>query len=60
MRAYLLVTGVIFGLVTVAHVWRIFAEEPALARDPWYLLLTVLTAGLCAWAIRLVRSTPRS
>ena len=56
MKAYLLTTGSIFGLVTVAHVWRIFAERAELARDPWYLMLTVLTAALCAWAFRLLRA----
>lgn len=59
MRAYLWTTGILFGLVTVAHVARIAAENAALARDPWYLGLTVLAAALCGWALRLLRAAPR-
>ena len=55
MRAYLMTTGAVFALVTVAHVWRIVAESPALARDPWFLMLTLFTAGLSVWAWRLSR-----
>ena len=59
MKAYLLTTGAVFGLVTLAHVWRAIAESPALARDPWYVLLTLLSAALAVWAWRLVRAIPR-
>ena len=44
MRSYIITTGVIFGLITLAHIWRIIAEWPRFAKDPFYLLLTVLTA----------------
>jgi dolichyl-phosphate-mannose--protein O-mannosyl transferase len=54
VKAYLATTGTVFGLVTLAHVWRVLSES-ALARDPWYILLTLLTAGLCVWAFRLLR-----
>lgn len=56
MKAYLLVTGTIFGLLTLAHVWRVVAESTRLAADPWYVLITVLSAALCLWAFRLLRS----
>jgi hypothetical protein len=36
-------------------VWRVVAESRALMRDPWFILLTLLAAGLCAWAFRLLR-----
>jgi hypothetical protein len=55
MKAYLISTGGLFGLITLAHLWRIVAEWPRLATDPWYLLLTVVAAGLCLWAWRLFR-----
>jgi hypothetical protein len=55
MKAYLITTGTIFGLITVAHIWRIVAESPHLAKDPWFMLLTILTAALCLWAFRLLR-----
>ena len=60
MKAYLWTTAAIFALVTIAHLLRIAMESAALARDPWYVLLTVLSAGLCAWALRLLRAAPRA
>jgi dolichyl-phosphate-mannose--protein O-mannosyl transferase len=55
VKAYLATTGTVFGLVTLAHVWRVLSESAALARDPWYILITLITAGLCVWAFRLLR-----
>jgi hypothetical protein len=55
MKAYLITTGAIFGLITLAHVWRIIAESPRLAKDPWFILLTIVAAALCLWAFRLLR-----
>lgn len=52
MKAYLLVTGLTFLAVTIAHLLRI-AAEPRLAGDPWYLVLTVAVALLAVWACRL-------
>jgi len=55
MKAYLLTTGTVFGLLTIVHIWRVIAESSALARDPWFILITLLSAGLCLWAFRLFR-----
>jgi tellurite resistance protein TehA-like permease len=55
MKVYVRTTGVIFGLIVLAHIWRVFEEGARLARDPWFILLTVLAATLCVWACRLVR-----
>jgi len=60
MRAYLITTGTVFTLVTAAHIWRVIAESAALARDPWFILLTVLTGALAVWAWRLLRVAVRS
>ena len=54
MRAYVAITGALFALITVAHLLRIVYAEPRLARDPGYLLLTAVAAGLAIWAARLV------
>ena len=59
MKAYILTTGSLFVLVTGAHVWRM-VDEPNMAKEPWYLVLTVATAGLAAWAWTLLRRTVRS
>jgi hypothetical protein len=59
MKAYLWITGVIFGSITVAHVWRVISESRSLVKDPFFVILTLLSAGLCVWAARLVRSSSR-
>lgn len=59
MRAYVIATGVLFGLLTVVHIWRM-VEEPQLTREPWFLLVTGTTAALCFLAWRVARrSNPR-
>ena len=52
MRTYVIVVGAIFGVLTVAHVWRM-VEEPDLVRDPWFMSFTVAAAvlGLAAWRV---------
>ena len=59
MKAYVMTTGSVFGLLALAHVWRVVEEGPHLARDPWYILITVLAAALCVWAFRVLRLMPR-
>ena len=59
MRAYVLTTGILFGIVTLAHVWRMIEERP-MATAPWYVLVTVGTGALCFWAWRLIRRSRRS
>ena len=58
MRAYVMTTGVIFGLLVVAHLWRIVAESPRLATDPGYVLVTLAAALLGLWAASLLRRAP--
>jgi hypothetical protein len=57
MKAYVITTGAVFGLITLAHVVRIIAEGPHLVTDPWYVLLTVVATALGLWAWRLLRLT---
>ena len=59
MRAYLITTAAVFGLLTAAHLWRMVVERH-LATEPWYLLITVATAALCVWASRLLRTSTRA
>jgi hypothetical protein len=53
-------TGILFGLLTMAHVWRVVEEGRHLAADPWYVLITLATAALCVWAWRLLRFSTRA
>jgi hypothetical protein len=59
VRAYVLTTGVVFGLLTLAHLWRLYVEGPRWA-DPWFLLFTVLGAAFCSWAVFLLRVSGKS
>ena len=57
MRTYVLVTGIIFGLIVVAHTWRAFAEGHLHTE---VVVLTALAAALCGWAVRLLLQRPRT
>jgi hypothetical protein len=65
MKAYLGTTGLLFGVLALAHLlktvdeWSRFATEPAgfLVEAPGIGLLAL---GLCVWAFRLLRSAPRT
>lgn len=55
MKAYVITTGVVFGLLTIAHVARMIAERPGLAEEPWYVAITLASAALCGWAFVVLR-----
>jgi uncharacterized membrane protein len=59
MKAYVITTGAVFGLLVAAHVWRV-AVEAHLATDPAFIFTTVVSAALCLWAVRLVGVSTRS
>ncbi|HEX4649065.1 MAG TPA: hypothetical protein VH111_09585 [Steroidobacteraceae bacterium] len=61
MKAYLLVTGAIFGLIGVAHLLRLVLEPGhSLSAHPWFfagnLTLFIVGGGLAVWALRLLRA----
>lgn len=58
MKAYVMTTGAVFGLLTLAHLWRI-VEEPHLTTDPWYLVITIAAGALGLWAWRILRLAAR-
>ena len=60
MKAYLITTGTVFTLITAAHIWRVIAESSSLARDPGFVVLTIITAALSLWAWRLLRTSART
>jgi len=59
MKAYLVTTGVVFGLITLAHIVRMVMEGPHLLKEPLYIVLTLVAAGLSVWAWRLFRVASR-
>lgn len=58
MKPYIITTGVIFALVTIAHLARMVTERHVLT-EPLYLLLTLLSAALTVWAVVLLRRPGR-
>jgi hypothetical protein len=64
MKAYLVSTGTLFGLLAVAHLLRTVTEWPRLAADPWFVVqgpvLGIAAAALCLWAWRLLRIAART
>jgi hypothetical protein len=58
MKAYVAITGILFGLLTVIHLWRMI-EEPHLARQPFFLAVTALSAVLSLWSWRAARASGR-
>jgi hypothetical protein len=58
LKSYVITTGAVFGLITLAHLLRIIAEGIHLLRDPWFVLLTVAAGALCLWAWRVFRFLP--
>ncbi len=59
MKKYVAATGVLFALLALVHVWRLF-EEPHLARDPFFVGMTLLAAGLSVWSWRAARRSEGS
>jgi len=59
MKAYVMTTGSVFGLLVLAHAWRVVEEGTHLAMDPSFILITAAAAALCVWAWRLLRVMPR-
>ena len=49
-KRYVITSGVIFALITLAHVARVAAEGARLVREPFFVLLTIGTAVLSVWA----------
>lgn len=60
MKSYVVTTGVIFALLTLAHIWRIVSERQSLATEPDFVAITVASAAMSIWAFRLVARAPRS
>ena len=60
MKAYLITTGTVFALITMAHIFRMFVEGSHLVKEPVFLLLTLLAATLSFWAWCLLARSSRS
>jgi hypothetical protein len=63
VKAYLITTGTLFGLIAVAHLLRSIGEWQAVKSDAGHFTVIVgfgaLAAALSIWAWCLLRSRPR-
>ena len=57
MKAYLVISGLIFGLMTGLHIWRAIAESGSRLL---LSLVAIIPAALCIWAFGLLRNLSRS
>lgn len=55
MKTYLAITTAVFGLLTIAHIWRAVVEPSA--RHPAFIVITIFSALLCLWGGRLFIAT---
>ena len=60
MKAYIVTTGIVFALLVIVHLLRIAAEGLGPVKDPFFVISTLVAAGLCGWALRILLSLPRS
>lgn len=49
MKAYIATTCLVFVAITIAHIMRMVGERGPSA-DPWFILLTLVTAAFAVWA----------
>jgi uncharacterized membrane protein len=56
VRAYIIITGLIFALMFAVHVARVWAESTdVLTREPIVAATAVVSLGLAVWAFLLLR-----
>jgi hypothetical protein len=54
MRNYVIVTGIIFALLTGAHIVRAIME-PSSLKDPVFMIFSLLAVGMALWAWKSLR-----
>jgi len=55
MKAYVLTTCIVFALIVIAHVARVFEEGPRLLVSPPFVLTSLLAIALFVWSVLLFR-----
>jgi len=51
MKLYILIAGVVFGLLFLAHVARVVLEGWHVAASPVFVITTLASLAMCVWAI---------
>ena len=57
-RCYIIASGIVFALMFVAHVARLFAEGSGILREPIIIVTSLLSLGLTMWAVVLLIKRP--
>ena len=51
MRAYVATSGVVFGLVVIAHIARLVVEGPRALHSPVFIVASFLAVGMLVWSV---------
>ena len=55
MKAYVIVTGVLFATVLAVHVLRLIAEGWQVLLNPFWDILNALVLGMLVWSVFVLR-----
>jgi hypothetical protein len=58
LRCYVIATGIIFALIFVAHLVRVFVEGSGILLEPMIIVTTLLSLGAAIWAAVLIFRRP--
>ena len=56
MKSYVIISGSVFGLITLLHIMRVFAEGLRPVKEPLFMLFSIAAAALSLWAWRVLKS----
>ena len=59
MKAYIITTGIVFALLAVSHVARVFVEGGYLVKEPVFVFTTIASVSIFVWAIILLKRMSR-
>lgn len=54
MKTYVATTAVVFALILIAHLARLYFEGSAILGDAFFVGATIVAGGLLAWASKLL------
>ena len=60
MRSYIIISGALFGLLVAVHAFRLVAEGFGPLSNPVFLVSTLASAAMSAWAWLALKSAKRS
>jgi hypothetical protein len=55
LKTYILTSGIVFTLIALAHVARVFLEGPGVLAQPFFDFTSALSVGLAIWAFQVFR-----